>query len=81
MRKFRHRRSGREYELVGRAGMQIDSVAFHKILVRDNAIMVSRKLESLSFVVYRAVADDTLWVRPESEFFDGVRFVEIETGG
>lgn len=38
---------------------------------------VAEQLEKRSFVVYRSLHDNTLWVRPESEFFDG-RFKEIE---
>lgn len=49
------------YEIVGLAAMQI---ATHP------------ELEKQSYVVYRALEDDTLWVRPEAEFLDG-RFEEM----
>lgn len=61
---YRHVKRGSTYELLGRARMQIGT--------GDTA----DALEQRSFVVYRALRDNTLWVRPESEFFDG-RFVKV----
>lgn len=58
---YRHKKRGSLYVMVGRAGMQIEE---------------HPELEKRAFVVYRALADDTLWVRPESEFMDG-RFVPV----
>lgn len=77
MRHFRHKRRGTEYHLMGRARLQIGiDTLYGYENDRTDASRVVANLERMTFVVYRSLKDDTLWVRPESEFFDG-RFEEI----
>lgn len=70
------------YVLDGRAKMQISATTLFQdlgdVLGRAGAEAVSRYLERIELVRYRAVTDDSSWVRPESEFFDG-RFTEVKS--
>ena len=75
MNIYRHKKRGSLYVMVGRAGMQISAETLHPF-GWNNVSQVAEQLEKRAFVVYRALADDTLWVRPESEFMDG-RFVVV----
>lgn len=68
---YRHKKRGAYYEVLGRAKMQIDSEHLVRRLGRPNSVTAVNALESLTFVVYRALEDDTIWVRPETEFCDG----------
>lgn len=68
--RWKHLKRGSVYEVVGLARMQIGTG-----VDGDTAGTLERR----SFVVYRSISDDTLWVRPESEFKDG-RFVELPEG-
>lgn len=77
MRLFRHVERGSTYAMLGRTKMQI---AERSVITNGGHSLgsaIAAALEKASFIVYRAEADGTLWVRPETEFFDG-RFVEIE---
>lgn len=65
---YRHKKRGGLYEIVGRAAMQIGETTI--------VLPIAQELERMTFIVYRHVATDTLWVRPEREFFDG-RFEEV----
>lgn len=81
-RRYRHVKRGETYIFDGRAKMQISGATLLQglgeyVLSPEAAEAVSRYLENIDLVRYRAVVDDTSWVRPESEFFDG-RFVEVK---
>jgi hypothetical protein len=79
VRRFRHMARGTTYQMIGRARMQVsDAKLTTSSLLGKREIDLSQFFERISFVVYRAEVDDTLWVRPESEFFDG-RFEEIKS--
>lgn len=72
---WRHRKRGSVYEIVGRAKMQMETTHIPRIdLV--SGFYVKDTMEALSLIVYRSLSDDTLWVRPESEFMDG-RFERV----
>jgi hypothetical protein len=76
MRRFKHKKRGTTYEMLGLAKMQISSNTTRAIgLIAP--VHAASVLESISMVVYRSLHDDTLWIRPESAFFDG-RFKEIK---
>jgi hypothetical protein len=78
MRRFKHKKRGTTYEMLGLAKMQISADTLYGYENdRRDAGRMTNNLETMSFVVYRSLHDDTLWVRPEREFFDG-RFQEIE---
>jgi hypothetical protein len=69
---------GSIYEIVGLAKMQISASTINFIdPFLEIGDEVAEDLESITFVVYRSLTDDTLWVRPESEFKDD-RFVEFQ---
>jgi hypothetical protein len=72
MSYYKHRKRGSYYELLGHAKMQIgeETLSGHVTTQADTLSLVA-VLERKLFVVYRAVKDDSLWVRPETEFFDG----------
>ena len=77
MSYFRHKKRGSYYELIGQAGMQIGEETLNgHVSTKTDAMCLAAVLERKAFVVYRSVKDDSLWVRPESEFFDG-RFEEV----
>lgn len=76
VRRFRHKKRRTTYELLGRAKLQIAGQIFNENQIALLSENLREKLEKISCVVYRSEADDTLWVRPEAEFFDG-RFEEI----
>lgn len=60
---FRHVKRGTLYELIHQsARMQHGAVS---------------AVDMQTVVVYRSLADDSIWVRPRKEFFDG-RFVRVD---
>ena len=68
--RYLHKRRGAWYEVLGLAKMQIGASTFaHKLDGHED--VACSVLEKKSLVVYRSLDDDTLWVRPESEFLDG----------
>ena len=76
----RHLKRGSKYEIQGRSLLQISGSTIARLcpeLPIIYAVQIAQALESLPLVTYLALADDTLWNRPESEFRDG-RFVEVE---
>lgn len=79
--RWRHKKRGTSYEVLGRAAMQISIKTLFPHGHRTTPLILEEvavaSLEKMSFVAYRSEADDTLWVRPESEFLDG-RFEEIK---
>ena len=68
--RWRHVKRGTTYVVRGRAALKIGPETIH-------SVGMCTILEKMSFVAYVSEDDDTLWVRPESEFLDG-RFVEIQ---
>jgi hypothetical protein len=74
-RIYRHRKRGTTYQFVGRAKMQIGPESLRNL--DGDQDVVCHVLEQKSYVIYQSIADGSLWVRPESEFFDG-RFEEVK---
>lgn len=76
--RVRHLKRGTTYRVIGRAKLQIgpETMQEHWIAAAT-CRMVEEKLERITCVVYQSEHDDSIWVRPESEFIDG-RFVEID---
>lgn len=72
---WRHKERGTTYVIVGRAKMQVDMETLairrdHHMTLGDLSSCTAM-MENINFIVYRSTHDDTLWVRPESEFMDG----------
>jgi hypothetical protein len=67
-RRFRHLKRGTEYEYVGAATGQCYD---------GGQANITLEIEGQEFIVYRSVADGSLWVRPREEFWDG-RFEEVK---
>lgn len=73
-RVYRHKKRGTTYEAEGLAKMQISPEYLRQIVPGLGPRLsksVAAALERVSFVSYSARADDSLWVRPETEFLDG----------
>lgn len=71
-RTFRHKKSGREYQIVGVGCMQAKDWG---TLTGPYDVFVGVDMEEV--VIYKDVKDNHLWVRPYKEFFDG-RFEPID---
>lgn len=70
-RTFRHKKTGREYQIVGVGCMQARDWG----IVTDPYNITDVDMEEV--VIYRDVKDNHLWVRPYKEFFDG-RFEPVD---
>jgi hypothetical protein len=70
---YRHKKRGTTYEIVGRAKMQISPDS----LPVDEGYVASWLEDTMTMVVYRSTHDGTLWIRPESEFFERFEAVPI----
>lgn len=75
----RHVKRGTTYTVEDRAKMQIgyQTVYNSRKFTVSGCIEIPQYLESITLIAYRCEQDDTLWVRPETEFTDG-RFVECD---
>jgi len=80
--RWKHVKRGTEYEVIGVGKMQTEN--WHTTSLEEYQLCgdvrwereVDASADMREVVIYRCLADGSLWVRPREEFYDG-RFVQV----
>lgn len=69
--RYRHKKRGTEYELIGIGRMQAEGWLDLSDVVSPKPPFGVKEVDMREVAVYRSIDDGSLWVRPREEFEDG----------